>query len=499
MAEDQKGHELDVGSSARKGFAWTGIAQGIKSLLDFVVGIFIARILDPRDFGVVSSCMIFTSFVSIFNSFGFSTAIVQRKELDPQFVKTAQTLSVSMGGISTLTLFLCSGWIGVFYRNPEVAKVASVMSLIFIITSLNIVPNALLTRNLQFHKITLVSVLGSICYGAIAVPMALAGYGVWSIVVGPLISSLIGTIFYFIAASYFPTFGLNFRYARELLNFGKFVTVSSLLNHVARNADNLVIGRYLGADLLGLYARAYNLATIPKELLVSVFGSVLFPSFSRMQHDLSWVKRVFLKSINAITLFSLPVAALFVLTTPELVHTVYGAKWSGAILPLRLLGFAGFVYSLYVPCTSLLLGLGKVRLYSVLQLLYSSALVSSVLVAYRYGISYVAGSVFVVIVVVFAAYAYDVGRVIRVSWRDYYDSMKVSLHSSLIMMACLLMVKFTLPLLVHNFPENAFFLFEVIVAIIVYLGLILRTKDEIVTEFVFMIKKKICGKVVSKA
>lgn len=482
--------DISIGNKARRGIAWTTLAQVIKQTSDFGVGILMARLLTPSDFGVVNASMIFLSFVSIMTSFGFSNAIVQRTSLEDEFIATTQTLSVTLGCLSAVLLNASAGWISRFFHNPFLEEAIPIMSLIYIISGFNVVPSALLTRKLEFGKLTLISLVGSAIYGGTALSMAFCGFGVWSLIVGPITSLLGSTILVSVASSYAPKFGLKRNYLRELVHFGGFVTISSLLNHVARNVDNLIIGRYYGAQMLGLYARAYNLATLVKELIVSVFGAVLFPSFARIQQDLSRVRDAYFKSVSLISLLSLPVGVGLLLVAPEFITTVYGKKWFGATRSLQLLSLSGFIYTLYVPCTALLLGLGKVRLYAKMQATYSLCIVCAVLLAYPRGIEYVAGSVSISITLCFLCYLLATKRLLRTTMKDYWKSMRTSLVGTALMTIGVVVIKFA-ALAGGGIDGALLLLFEVVASILIYVLYANQNEDKVVHELKDIVMKKL--------
>lgn len=434
----------DIGKSARTGVAWTGIAQVLKQGLDFGTGIFMARMLAPSDFGVIGATMIFFSFMAIFTSFGFSTAIIQRKELDPDYLGTAQTLAVGTGLFSTACMMSCAHLIGLFFKNPVVGEIVPVMSLMFIITSFNIVPNALISRKMEFQKVTTISVLGSCVYSGVALSMAFLGYGVWSLVFGPLLGALVGVLLLSKAACYRPRFRFNMNHLKELISFGGFMTVSSLLNHLGRNADNLIVGRYLGPEPLGFYTRAYNLGTLPKEVVVSVLGSVLFPAFARIQNEGTRLKDAYLKSINAVMVVAVPFCLLLAVTAADFVPVVYGNKWFSSVAPLRGLALGGLFYCLFVPCTSVLLALGKTRTYTRLQIFYSVAVAGSVFLLREQGIYIISLMVTAVIIVCCFAYLTSVNRALHIRGAEYWGRTKVSLLANLALLAVLIATKLLL-------------------------------------------------------
>jgi len=476
-----------VGSSARKGIAWTGAGQMVKQIFEFGVGIAMARLLSPREFGIMSASTIFISFVTIFTSFGVSSAIVQRTEMEDGYLRAAQSLSVLFGCFSTALMAGSAPLIGLFFKNKEIAAVIPVLSLMFIISSFNIVPSALLTRNMNFNKLTAVSVFGSLVYGVTSVSMALAGFGVWSLIWGTLASLLSGVLATSIFCSYYPRFGLDRRHLRELFRFGGLVTVSSLLNHIARNADNLIVGRSLGPASLGLYSRAYSLATTTKEILVAVFGSVLFPSFSRMQKNPDKVRYAYLRSVQALSLISLPICVLLFLAGPEIVNAVYGPKWEDSITPLRILSLAGFIYTLYIPCTALLLALGKAQTYTKLQVVYSAAIVLSVLSVAGYGINYIASAVSCAILLCYIPYYYSTHRLLRIKFCEFVSSMKKTIYATVCASAAFLVINS-----LHTFDSYVIkFACEIVLCAPVYLLAVVALGDNVALELIATLKLKL--------
>ena len=478
----------NIGKSAKKGIAWTASAQVIKQCLEFGVGVIMARLLAPSDFGVVAACMIFFSFVSIVTSFGFGPAIIQRSEINDEYLNTAQTICVAFGIVSSLAMALCAGLIGGVFRNQAVSDIIPLMSLTFLFSSFSIVPQSLLTRQLCFSKLTTASIISSASYGVVAVGMAASGFGVWSLVGAPVASVFVNMVLLSYFASYFPKFSFNRKYCNEIWSFGGAVTISSLLNHVARNADNFIVGRHLGSEALGFYSRAYNLATIPKEIMVSVFGAVLFPSFARMQDSVTRQSDAYFKSINAIVLVTLPASLVLLISAPELINVVYGDKWSNSIFPLRILSLAGFVYTLYIPCTSLLLGLGKVRPYTILQIVYSVGTILAVCLTYSQGIACVAFAVSMVIIISWIAYLVAVHKIFAFQFSSYWKSSKVALFGALYMSLAMLVTKYMLNIYFNNMYLVLFA--ELLAAAAAYMFYLLKSQDEVCIE----LKNLICGK-----
>jgi len=478
-----------VGKTARTGIAWSGVAQLLKQPLDFGISIVTARLLSPNDFGVMSAIAVLLSFVFMLTSFGFSNAIIQRSELNDDYVGTAQTLSIALGCLSTFAMALSAQLLGRIFHSQVIGDIIPTIGLIYLISSFSVVPTALITREIEFNKLTVVSVVGTFVYGCVAISMALNGYGVWSLVVGTLMSQLASTIVANCYSSCCVRFRYKSNYAKELFHYGGFVTISSLLNNLARNADNLIIGRYLGTESLGYYARAYTLATLPKEVLGSVIGPVLFPSFARIQHDSDRLSNAYYKSINAITLMSLPICIAFYILASELILTVYGIKWAGSIAPFKILCIAGYFYSVYNPCNALLLGLGKMRNYAIIQLIYSVMICSTVFFARSYSIEIIAIMVVFVIITCFALYMFFVHKIIRFSYEKYWNNISASIYGTLIVVVNIIVINYLSNMYGYT-NDYVKLVIEVITSVILYIYFILYLKNEIALEIYELIKNK---------
>lgn len=478
------------GKSTRQSLAWTSSAQIIKQLWEFGVGILLSRILKPADFGIIASGMIVYSLISIFMTFGFSTAIIQRRVLEEGYIRTAQTLSVFFGCLAALLLYLAAPLAGSFFHDNFVSQVVRALSLSFVITGFDIVPSSLLTRKMQFDKISIIMIASSFSYGLVSISLAIAGFGVWSLVFGPIASVLIKTIGLSIACSYFPKFGFRIEYSKQLLSFGGFVTISSIINYAARNSDNAIIGRYLGQGPLGLYAKAYNLATISKDALVSAFGNVLLPNFAKHQNDKNSLRDSFLKSINLITLVSLPISVVLLLIAPEFINIIYGTKWSGSIAPLQILSLAGFIYTLLIPCTSLLLALGKTQIYATFQALYSTLIVLFVYCIYTKGIIYVAAVVSASIIISFTVHFFYIKKIISLHWKSVWHSMESGIKGAIIMAFFIGGGKVFFAIMLFK-NSILFFFVELFVALISYLIVLLISKDDIVSEIKVLLVNKL--------
>jgi lipopolysaccharide/colanic/teichoic acid biosynthesis glycosyltransferase len=265
-------------SAARWKFA-SAVSQGI---FQFAVGVLLARLLPPDDFGVVALAMVVVGFAGLVGDLGLGPAVIQSRTLTPLHLRTSFTASLLLGAGLTLVLLAVAPFSSTLLRNPELPGVLRLLSAAFLCGALGVTARALLQRTLDFRRLFVVDLASyAVGYAGVATGMALLGYGVWSLAWGALVQSLAGSLLALWMARHPLRPRLAWAELRELFSFGAGVSLNNVINYVARNGDNLIVGRWLGATALGLYGRAYNLMTLPLTYLSAVGYSVMFPRHGR--------------------------------------------------------------------------------------------------------------------------------------------------------------------------------------------------------------------------
>ncbi len=327
-----------------RGAQWRFSSVAIKISLQFVVGIILARLLSPEDFGVVAYAMVFVGFFSIFSDIGIIPALIQRKEINEYHIRVGFFLSILMGFFLSFLIYMLS----FILANELIAKIFRVLALFPIISGFGMVSRALLLRNLNFYKLFLVDILSfGVGYAGFSIPFALLGYGVWSLVFGSLIQCLIQSVLLNCFSHHSVIPGLRKMEAKQLLNFGIGISLARISNYCALNTDYFVIGNKLSAGALGLYTRAYQLITLPSANISSILTSVLFPVYSKIQDDRQRLQRGYLLAVTLASFIIIPVMATISVASPEIIVGLFGVRWSGSIIPLRILSMAGFFSAIY--------------------------------------------------------------------------------------------------------------------------------------------------------
>jgi teichuronic acid exporter len=249
---------------AEQGVLWSAVDAGAARLAQFVIGVILARLLLPEQFGLLGMLAIFMAVAQAFVSSGFGVALVQKKEVTPADASSVFYLNVAAGLVLAGLLCLAAPWIASFYGQPILSPLTRALSLVLVISSFGVVQGAMLTRNIAFKtqaKVSVVSVLGS---GVIGVAMAYRGYGVWSLVVQQICGALFRVVLLWVFNGWRPGLVFSFAVLRHMFGFGSRMLASGLLNEVFRNLYSVVIGRLFSpADLGFLHPRQAHGGTSP--------------------------------------------------------------------------------------------------------------------------------------------------------------------------------------------------------------------------------------------
>lgn len=328
-----------------KSMGWTAGSRVGSQIAQFAITAFLARLLVPADFGLVQMYVVFTGFAMLFVDLGFVGALVQRKEIDERHLSSAFWLNLaSSTGVAVLIAAL-SPALAAFYGESQLVPLTIVASLNFIIAAPALVQIAQLRRALNFRFLAITDIAATVVSGVVAIAAALAGLGVWSLVLLMVISSATRTSILWFSSDWRPKWLVDRTAVRELWHFGGNLIGSYSLTYWARNADNLLIGKFIGLTQLGLYSRAYNLMLLPVQQPSQIATNVMFSSLSGIQEDRKRVKRAYLRAVGLIATLTFPVLTGLLVLSERFIGVVYGDKWLDAAPLLSVLCIAGMVQS----------------------------------------------------------------------------------------------------------------------------------------------------------
>jgi O-antigen/teichoic acid export membrane protein len=319
-----------------QGVSWSGGIKGLTQLLSWASTIVVARLLSPDDFGLVAMATVYIGLTALVTEFGLGTAIVALRDLSEDVLAQLHTVALLVGlaafGVSCAVAYPLS----LFFSAPELALVVVALSSSLVLDALRTVPTAVLARGLFFKYLALLEALRAIVAVSVTVGLAAFGAKYWALVLGNLLAALVATIVLLTLRR--QRFARpRVRALKSTLSFSSQLLLGQLAWYGYTNADFLIAGRVLGKTALGEYTLAWTMSSTPAEKIMAVFSRVIPSMFAAVKHDAMALRRYVLLFTEGFANLIIPAAVGLALVAPDFVILAFGAKWSAAILPLRLL------------------------------------------------------------------------------------------------------------------------------------------------------------------
>src|ERR1039458_7022434 len=360
-------------------------AQGADFTLRLVSLMVLARLLGPKDFGLVGMVTVLTGVLIMFRDFGLSAAAIQRPIVTEEQLSTLFWINILVGAGLTLLTAAMAPVIAAFYHEPRLVAVTAALASSFIFNAAGVQHGALLQRQMRFTALAVVSTISLVVSTAIAIGGAMAGYGYWALVAMTLTAPVINTVGFWLTAAWIPGRPRRQVGIRSMMHFGGTVTLNGLVVYIASNFEKVLLGRFWGADALGIYGRAYQLINIPTGNLNSAAGEVAFSALSRLQDDPSRLKSYFLKGYSVILALTLPITLACALFADDMIRVLLGPKWTAAAPIFRLLAPTIVVFAIINPLFWLLSSLGLVGRSLKMGLVIAPLMIASYVIALPYG------------------------------------------------------------------------------------------------------------------
>jgi PST family polysaccharide transporter len=341
-----------------------GLARITAQLIMFIIRLgslmVLARLLTPEDFGLVAMVTAFTGFLDRFRDFGLWTATVQRPTITPELLSTLFWINMLIGGVLAVGSLALSPFIAAFYHEARLQAVTAALAAGFLFNAAGVQHKAMLERGMQFRTIALIDVIALGVSTTLGIAMALNGFGYWSLVAMAIGVPLISTVCYWKSIGWVPGRPHRRVGSRSMAQFGGTTTLNGIVMYFGYNLDKILLGRFWGAEAIGIYGRAYQLVNIPVEGLNYAVGGVVFPALSRLQDDPDLLKNYFLKGYSLVLSMTIPISIALGLFSGEIVLVALGEKWSDTGPVLRALSPTVLSFALINPFGWLLFSLGLV-------------------------------------------------------------------------------------------------------------------------------------------
>jgi O-antigen/teichoic acid export membrane protein len=403
----------------------------------------LARLLNPTDFGLVSMVTAFTGVLNLFRDFGLSAATVQRASVTEQETSTLFWINVLVGAVLTGLAMLFAPAVASFYHEPRLFLVTAAVAPGFLFNALGVQHSALLQRQMRFTALASIDLISLIISTVTAIVMAKFGYGYWALVAMTVSLPLISTVGLWLVARWVPGRPRRQAGLLSMMRFGGTLTLNGLVLYISTNLEKVLLGRFWGAEAIGIYGRAFQLSKIPTDNLNSAVGQVAFSALSRVQDDPARLRRYFLKGYSLVLALNIPITMSCAFFADDIIRLLLGPKWAGAAVLLRILSPTILVFTICNPLGWLLDSLGLVARGLKIALVFAPVMIAGILVGLPYGPKGVAiaySTVMMLWVVPVAAWAVH-GTMI--SFMDIVTTVKQPLLSGLVAAALALGVRVT--------------------------------------------------------
>ena len=365
---------------------WSAGLRLISQVATWAMTLIVVRLLSPSDYGLMALASIVLAFLLMINELGIGPALVQKKSLDDNDLRLAFGIALVSNLCLLAIVWFASPLVAAFFEEPELVPIIRTLSIQFVLVPLAVIPEAMLMRNLDLKKKSIVNLVANVAGGVATLAFAIGGHGVWSLVWGSLVLMALRSFGYLAAAPYFAMPQFSISKAKGLLSFGALITADRLLWFVYSRADVILIGKVLGTEILGVYSVAMQIASLPLQKVNSVLNEVAFPAFAMIQNDPNLVRSYLKKATRMISFLAFPIFVGISSVAPSFVHVVLGEQWTASILPLATLACIMPLRMISNIVTSTLQGIGRVGI-SVGNLLYASVIIPvAIYIGSQYGL-----------------------------------------------------------------------------------------------------------------
>ena len=342
-----------------RGLFWGFLSSGGMQLLNLIIGIFLARLLSPGEYGIVGVLAIFTLIAGNLQDSGFGVALVNIKDIKHNDYNSVFWFNVGVSLLLYVVLFFSAPLIASFFRQPCLLSLSRFIFLGFIFSAISIVPNAVLTRALRVKEKAIVSLLALLISGSVAVIMAFKGFSYWSLATQQVLYNVVICVGRYYCARWMPSLHVDFAPVKRMFSFSYKVLITAILTTVNNNVLTVIFGRLFPAQAVGNYYQAYKWNTMANQLVSNTLSQVAQPVLTRINDDAGRQRRVFAKMLRFTAFLAFPAMFGLALVAPQLILITIGDKWVDCIPLLQILCLSGAFIPFYTLYQNLFLSLGK--------------------------------------------------------------------------------------------------------------------------------------------
>lgn len=426
---------MSLKRKAASGAKWTTASKGVSTGLQLIQLGVLARLLDQEDFGLMAMVMVVIGFAEAYIDMGIGKAIIHRQDTTSEQLSSLYWLNLGAGAIVFGLVILAIPLIVDFYNEPRLTDLLFWASLMFLITPFGQQFHILMQKELKFKLLAIITIASALAGVTVAIVTALQGQGVYSLIWGQLTNAATRTVA-FVAIGYreWPP-GFHFRWddLRGYLGFGAYQMGEKTLNYFAKNIDYLLIGRYLGSEILGAYTIAFQLVIVPIQKINPILTKVAFPIFSKRQHQHTTLSTGYLEMSKVLAMTVYPLLIGLAATAPVAIPVFLGEGWELSIILTQILVLVGLARTLGNPSGTLYLAKGRADIGFKFNLV--TAVINAVVfwICVQYGVLVIASAFAMLNILYLLAHTYIIHRLIDLSLKAYWQKINMQIYLSALM------------------------------------------------------------------
>jgi len=427
---------MSFSNTVVKGLVWSSFEKLSVQIVQFIIGVILARLLTPAEYGIIGILLVFIAFMQVFIDSGFSKALIQtqdRSEIDYSTVFFTNSL-ISVG--CYVLLWFGAPWIADFYNNPELIRYTRVIGSVLFFNALFAIPNTILIIHLDFKVLAKINFAGNLISGVIAILMAYYGYGVWALIWQQIIRAVLLVLLYWLFVRWKPLLVFSKESFKRLFAFGSKLLYASLLGMIVNNFTNLFIAKLSSTKDLGYYTRGTQFTDVVYGTTSSVLDSVLLPIFSKSQNDLPLLVSYFRTFIRSVALLIVPIFFLLAFVSKPLVLLLLTEKWLPVVPIMQIFCFARLITIIAGLNITVLYAIGRSDLVLKQQVIKIIIRVVFLALALKFGIIYIAIAELLSTIVHFFINTYYPGKIMKINAGvQLKEMMPIALAGGVMMLA----------------------------------------------------------------
>ncbi len=420
---------------------WQSTGTIFIQIISWASTIIVIRLLTPSDYGLLGMAFPLLFFLQMISTWGFGSAIIQCKDLDKTKIQQLFGFIVLSLTFSFVLIYLTAPFIGSFFNEMRLVPIIRLLGVNLFLMGFYVIPDALLFRDMDFKTKTKVEIVSRLGAAIVAPICAFNSLGVWSLVFAEISLNLIRALGFnmFCRQWYKPVF--QFTECRDLIKFSIKITGVNFVDYILNQADKVIVGKFLGKHILGIYGVAFNLALLPKEKIMPIVTQISYSAYSQIQEDIARINLNLLKTIGIVSFISFPLFWGMASVAAEGVPLILGTNWVQAAIPFQCLCIVIPLLSISPIFPSALNAIGRPDVVLTNSIIVACMMVTAILIGARFGLMWVCISWVSIYPIAFIVTSQKALKILGIGFKDFLKCMKFPMIASFMMFLSVLLIK----------------------------------------------------------